>query len=151
MLYSFDIWGWLSETDIAGRKTSVAPPDASIIPNGQKANFTGYSWVILPYSSPALDIVLPNLSSDARVLGQQISNHLDEIVRQRDYDDMKAAVTYALSSVPRYKAEGQSCLSWRDAVWVKFYEIMSEVEAGTIPLPNYDDLIVKLPAMEWPI
>lgn len=147
MLYSFDIWGWLSETDIPGRQTDVAPPDPSEVPEGQKPNFTGYKWILLPYSPPPP----PDPLAEAKMLGRQVAEYLDRKVHEdRDYDDMKAACTYALSSVPQYKAEGQACINWRDAVWVKFYEIMGAVQTGTRPMPTFDGLIAELPALEWP-
>lgn len=146
MPYYFDDYGWLSETPIPGRETEVAPPSAEKIPAGSAANFTGYTWVVVPYVPPPP----PDPNAEARALGLQLAMHLDLKVREREYDDMKAAVTYAMSTVPRYRADGLACLEWRDAAWVQFEQILEQVQSGARPLPTYDELIAELPALEWP-
>lgn len=49
MTYYYDIYGWLSETPIAGRSTEIAPP-APV--DNKRPNFTGYDWVLLEYTPP---------------------------------------------------------------------------------------------------
>lgn len=146
-MYYFDDYGWLSSTPIPGRDTMVAPPSPDQIPAGSAANFTGYEWVIVPYVSPPP----PDPEADARALGLQVSMHLDLKARERDYDDMKAACTYALSSVPKYKADGNACVAWRDAVWQNFEQMIEQVKTGTRPLPSYEEFLTEIPSLEWPI
>lgn len=148
-MYSFDFFGWLSETPIEGRDTEVTPPSKSDIPNGFAANFTGYKWIVIPYVPPP-PLEPPSIEPEARLLGQRVAGMLDLKVMERDYDDMKGAVTYALSTIPKYRSEAQACIEWRDAVWIKFYEVMNLVQAGTRPMPEFDELIAELPVLEWP-
>lgn len=75
---------------------------------------------------------------------------LDAKAQERRYDSILSACTYATSTQPKFQAEGQACVAWRDAVWARCYELMDEVEAGTLPQPTIPELVAMLPAMEWP-
>lgn len=75
---------------------------------------------------------------------------LDAKAQERRYDNILSACTYATSTQPRFQAEGQSCVAWRDAVWSKCYELMEQVDAGALAQPTVDELLAMLPAMEWP-
>lgn len=76
---------------------------------------------------------------------------LDAKARERMYDNILSACTYATSTEPKFQAEGQACVAWRDAVWSRCYELMDEVTAGTLPQPSLEDLLALMPAMEWPV
>lgn len=75
---------------------------------------------------------------------------LDAEAATRRYDGILSAASYANSTNPRFQAEGQACLAWRDAVWCLSYEIMSDVKAGVIAQPTLDELLAMMPAMAWP-
>ena len=45
----YDLWGWHSETPIAGREAPVEPPKCRV---GEKPNWTGHKWVCMPYKEP---------------------------------------------------------------------------------------------------
>lgn len=79
-----------------------------------------------------------------------VQMHLDAKARERNYDGILSACTYATSSVPKFAAEGQACVSWRDAVWAKCYEVMASVQDGAIQPPTIDELLSELPVMTWP-
>ncbi len=52
-MYSFDQYGYLSDTPIPDRVTDVAPPDPADWPAGTRPNWTGYAWIDLPWPMPA--------------------------------------------------------------------------------------------------
>ena len=79
-----------------------------------------------------------------------VQRQLDAGARERQYDGILSACTYAASSVPRFAAEGQACVAWRDAVWTACYAILAEVEAGARPAPTADELLAGLPPLVWP-
>ena len=60
-MYSFNNWGWYSPTLIPDRTTDIAPPSISDAIVGELyPNFTGYAWVMIPYTDPlALPIPEP--------------------------------------------------------------------------------------------
>jgi hypothetical protein len=75
---------------------------------------------------------------------------LDTKARERNYDGILSACTYATSTVPRFQAEGQACVAWRDAVWSTAYDLMAQVEAGQLAQPTLAGLLALLPPMAWP-
>jgi hypothetical protein len=75
---------------------------------------------------------------------------LDDFAKTRNYDGILSACTYATSTVPNFKTEGQYCVEARDQTWAKLYEIMDEVQSGVRPPPTgYDDIEPELPVLEW--
>lgn len=76
---------------------------------------------------------------------------LDAFAQTRNYDGILSACTYAGSLVQKFAADGQYCVQARDATWSALYAMLSEVEAGTRPLPSgYDDIESDLPILAWP-
>lgn len=92
---------------------------------------------------------LPPAPSDIDYVAA-VQGLLDGAVQQRNYDNILSACSYADSSAPRFKAEGQACLAWRDAVWVAFYDKLAALQAGTLMRPSIADFIASLPALNWP-
>lgn len=80
-----------------------------------------------------------------------IQQRLDDFARQRNYDGILSACTYATSTVPKFKTEGQACVNLRDATWAAAYQILADVQAGTRPMPaSIADIEADLPAVVWP-
>jgi hypothetical protein len=75
---------------------------------------------------------------------------LDAKAQGRRYDSILSACTYATSTQPKFQAEGQACVAWRDAVWSKCYQLMADVDAGVLAQPTVEELLAMLPTMEWP-
>lgn len=75
---------------------------------------------------------------------------LDDKAKERGYDNILSACTYATSTVPKFQAEGQACVNWRDAVWSGAYLLAASVENGNMQPPAIPALLSMLPTMEWP-
>jgi hypothetical protein len=75
---------------------------------------------------------------------------LDAEAATRRYDGILSAVSYASSTNPTFKAEGQACVEWRDAVWTLSYVLMAEVQSGERAQPTLDELLALMPTMVWP-
>lgn len=77
--------------------------------------------------------------------------YLDNFARTKTYDGILSACTYATSSVPRFKTEGQYCVDARDQVWSALNILLEEVTAGTKPIPkSFDEVLPILPVLTWP-
>ena len=80
-----------------------------------------------------------------------IQGHLDGFARTRNYDGILSATTYATSTVPKFRAEGQYAVEARDSTWAKAYEILGAVLSGMRPTPaSIDDVLADLPTLTWP-
>ena len=79
-----------------------------------------------------------------------VQKHLDDFARTLGYDGILSAATYATSTVPKFKAEGQYAVEARDATWAKCYEVLAAVKAGSHPMPTLDELLAELPVLTWP-
>lgn len=79
-----------------------------------------------------------------------IQSMLDAKAQERHYDSILSACTYVTSTNATFHAEGQACVQWRDAVWAESYELMAQVQAGTLAQPTIPALLAMLPAMVWP-
>ena len=79
-----------------------------------------------------------------------IQTHLDRFAQTRNYDGIMSAATYATSTVPKFRAEGQYAVQARDLTWAKGYEIMDAVMSGARPMPTLGEVIAELPELKWP-
>ncbi|WP_309086375.1 hypothetical protein [Chelativorans sp.] len=80
-----------------------------------------------------------------------IQAHIDVQAQERDYADGHALANYANSTVPQWKAEAETFIAWRDAVWVYSYAELSKVQVGERPVPALDEFLAELPNLDWPI
>lgn len=82
---------------------------------------------------------------------QKTQELLDNFARTRNYDNILSACTYAVSSVPKFKAEGTYCTIIRDQIWTKLYDILADVQNGLRPLPeSFEEILPELPDLKWP-
>ncbi len=79
-----------------------------------------------------------------------IQEYLDQTAQTRNYATILSACSYAAGNHPKYSAEGQACLVWREAVWDKCYEILNDVQTGVRPPPTLQQVISELPTIVWP-
>ena len=76
---------------------------------------------------------------------------LDAFAKTRNYDGILSACTYATSTVPKFKNEGQCCVNARDTTWAVPYQIMADVKAGKRPMPgSVAEVMDLLPGLSWP-
>lgn len=106
-------------------------------------------WNIIPLTADEATAAAKSLQD---VVISQVQQRLDDFARTRFYDNMLSACTYATSSVPRLKTEGQYCVDARDATWELLFGILNDVVAGTREMPrSFADIENELPALAWPV
>jgi hypothetical protein len=83
-------------------------------------------------------------------ISNAVQRRLDEFARSHYYDSILSACTYATSSVPRFKADGQCAVNLRDATWSALYQLMADVRSGAKPMPStFAEVEAVLPALSW--
>ena len=79
-----------------------------------------------------------------------IQQYLDKFAQTRNYDNIMSAATYATSTVPRFRAEGQYAVEARDITWATAYSILDAVLSGQRPMPELAEVLAELPQLAWP-
>ena len=96
--------------------------------------------------------VTTHVPTDDEVKHQIVSavqSKLDQEAQSKGYDSGFACASYATSSVPSFKSEAESFIEWRDTCWCLCYDLLEKYLQGSIPRPTVDDVLNKLPNMEW--
>lgn len=95
--------------------------------------------------------ISPHPEAAQRVKEHKISviqQALDKGARDRGYDNILSAVTYGLDSASPFYLEGLAYAKWRSDCWATGFQILSQVEANVIPVPEDQELVNMLPALE---
>lgn len=102
------------------------------------------------FHPPGDDSIPPTAEEILKIMQDAIQSHMDTKACERNYDGILSLCTYATSTNPKFAAEGQAGVEWRDACWAKGYEIMDDVLAGNREIPTVEELLAELPVFYWP-
>jgi len=81
-----------------------------------------------------------------------VQEHLDARAHTFDFDNIFTGVSYADEpAVTKFQDEGKALRTWRSLVWEKCYDVLQDVEAGTVTLNTTQDLIDLLPDFVDPV
>ena len=97
-------------------------------------------WVNVPISDDAL-------KARYQLAIQQFMNAK---ARERGYDSMTTAVTYAGDKHATFAAEAAALKDWRSDVWVYSLAELAKVIAKERPIPTIAEFLAELPAFSWP-
>lgn len=135
--------------NIPAKCTEVEPPEEK---DGFKRKWNGSAWEYeeIPKEpeppEPTEEEKQEKIKNYLKTIAQ---NWMDKTVQEREYDGVHTACLYVNSPIEKFQKEGQACLEWMSAVWVKCYAIQDEVLAGTREIPTEEELIAELPVLEW--
>ena len=102
------------------------------------------SWVKHEATPEQMQVALQKQLTDA------VQCYMDAKAKERNYDNILTACTYATDPNPKFAAEGQACVEWRSKVWASCYTILAEVLAGEREIPTPEELLAELPQLVWP-
>lgn len=134
-----------------GKVVNIVVADAEFAATNNWIDATG-AEIGSYWNGQSFLIAVPTLHEIRSEIVAATQARLDAFARERNYDDIKSACTYAGCSVPKFNTEGSYCQDRRAETWAKLYDMLAEVQAGTRPMPNsFADVEPELPALVWPI
>lgn len=92
---------------------------------------------------PIIDQTIPVTEQDVI---STVQNLLDTTAQSKRYDNMLSLSTYVNSTVPKFKAEAETGIAWRDGCWSTCYDIL----ASDIEITSIDEVLSQLPSIVWP-
>lgn len=105
-----------------------APPDGNV-----------QTWVQIPLTEAEI------IAQCSALLEEKLNN----FAKERGYDTILAACSYATSTVDKFRNEGQICVKHRDNSWYRLFEILAEVRDGFRLMPTWEELDAELPTLTW--
>lgn len=104
----------------------------------------GYGWML--DEALAAQLVAQAKADQIKAVAAQVQAHLDAQAVALGYDNIFTAVTYATEpAVPKFQNDGIALRTWRSLVWAKCYEVLDEIEAGTLDPLDASQLLALLP------
>jgi|GEM_PF-3578502 hypothetical protein len=82
---------------------------------------------------------------------ENVLKYLDNVAKERGYDDIISLCSYATSSNEQFRKEGIAGNEFRDKVWIKFFELSEQIKNGERDLRISSETLCKLlPEIVWP-
>ncbi len=80
-----------------------------------------------------------------------IQNLVDSTARERQFRDGVTLASYTGSTKPKWAAEAQVFVAWRDNVWFYAYGELAKVQAGQRQQPTVEQFLDEIAPIAWPI
>ena len=79
-----------------------------------------------------------------------IQNLVDGTARERQFRDGVTLASYIGSTKPKWAAEAQAFVAWRDNVWFYAYGELAKVQAGQREQPTVEKFLDEIAPIAWP-
>ncbi|TGR71432.1 hypothetical protein EN837_08440 [bacterium M00.F.Ca.ET.194.01.1.1] len=80
-----------------------------------------------------------------------IQNLVDSTARERQFRDGVTLASYIGSTKPKWAAEAQAFVAWRDNVWFYAYGELAKVQAGQREQPTVEQFLAEIAPIAWPL
>ncbi|MCZ7855060.1 hypothetical protein O9X81_00360 [Agrobacterium salinitolerans] len=80
-----------------------------------------------------------------------IQNLVDSTARERQFRDGVTLASYTASTKPKWAAEAQAFVAWRDNVWRYAYGELAKVHAGQRQQPTVEQFLGEIAPIAWPV
>lgn len=80
-----------------------------------------------------------------------IQNLVDKTAREKQFRDGVTLASYIGSTKPKWAAEAQAFVAWRDNVWFYAYGELAKVQAGQRQQPTVDQFLTEIAPIAWPV
>lgn len=97
-------------------------------------------------------IVTSEQKAAATITGYEnaIQNLVDSTARERQFRDGVTLASYIGSTKPKWAAEAQAFVAWRDGVWTYAYAELAKVQAGERQQPTVEEFLTEIVPIAWP-
>lgn len=79
-----------------------------------------------------------------------IQNLVDSTAREKQFRDGVTLASYIGSTIPKWAAEAQAFVAWRDNVWFYAYGELAKVQAGQRQQPTVEQFLTEITPIAWP-
>ncbi|QTK79699.1 hypothetical protein AT6N2_C2035 [Agrobacterium tumefaciens] len=80
-----------------------------------------------------------------------IQNLVDSTAREKQFRDGVTLASYTASTKPKWAAEAQAFVAWRDNVWFYAYGELAKVQAGQRQQPTVEEFLAEIAPIAWPV
>ncbi|AYM05646.1 hypothetical protein [Agrobacterium tumefaciens] len=80
-----------------------------------------------------------------------IQNLVDSTAREKQFRDGVTLASYTASTKPKWAAEAQAFVAWRDNVWFYAYGELAKVQAGQRQQPTVEQFLDEIAPIAWPL
>jgi hypothetical protein len=116
--------------------------------------FGKWTQVWLIQALPEIEVMANRIAAfdtTRTILRDFVQDILDTTAKVRGYDGILSAASYATSLNPKFRAEAQACVEFRDKMWSECYRLEAEVVDGLRSVPTPQELRALLPVIAWPV
>lgn len=79
-----------------------------------------------------------------------IQTLVDSTAREKQFRDGVTLASYIGSTKPKWAAEAQAFVAWRDNVWSYAYGELAKVQAGQRQQPTVEQFLSEIARIAWP-
>jgi hypothetical protein len=79
-----------------------------------------------------------------------LSSYIDVVAQQRQYENAVSCASYISSSIPQWKNEAETFVSWRDEVFTYTIAQIQLMQSGSRSIPSFEEFKTELPEIVWP-
>jgi len=79
-----------------------------------------------------------------------LESYYDVKAQERRYDN-RYTCSLRAGYVSPFQAEGTAFAVWMDECNAQCYALLLQVQAGTIPMPTFEEVLAGLPELVWPV
>lgn len=133
--------GWIV-CDIKGAQ-SLVPDDMENSDRQRIAEWENEGNVIPPFAQ--------TLNTTITDYENAIQNLVDSTAREKQFRDGVTLASYTASTKPKWAAEAQAFVAWRDNVWFYAYGQLAKVQAGQRPQPTVEAFLAEIAPIAWPV
>lgn len=98
-----------------------------------------------------LQSLMPSVGSAIADYENAVQNLVDSTAREKQFRDGVTLASYSASTNPKWAAEAQAFVAWRDNVWFYAYSELEKVQAGQRSQPTVGEFLAEIAPIAWPV